>query len=74
MKGLLLALGLTIALVPVNSFAGKLDDFESSATKKKHEKPDSHRPHRPKKDRDNHHHHDSHDGCHGFLGACSVYL
>jgi hypothetical protein len=69
MKGLLLAIALTIVLVPVISFAGKLDDFESSATRKKHENRDSHRDHRSKKDRQDHHHHDSDDGCHGFFGC-----
>lgn len=38
MKKLLLALVLTIALLPVNSFAGKLDKFESSVTEEKYEK------------------------------------
>lgn len=69
MKRLLLAIALTIVLVPVNSFAGRLDDFESSVTKKKHEKRDSRRHHRSKKDRQDHHHHDSDDGCHGFFGC-----
>lgn len=79
MKKLLLVLGLIIALVPVNSFAGKLNDFESSVTNKKHEKKkkekkdngnrDSHGHHRPREDRDEHHHHDSDDGCHGFFSC-----
>jgi hypothetical protein len=69
MKKLLLALGVTIALVPVYSFAGKLDDFESAATEKKDEKrrsrghPGSHR------DRDRHSHHDYDDSCHGFFSC-----
>lgn len=69
LKNLLLALGLTIALVPVNSFAGKLDDFESSATKKKHEKRDS-RGHPPSREhRNDDHRHHSDGGCHGFFSC-----
>lgn len=69
MKNLLLALGLVIALVPVSSFAGKLDDFETSATEKKHERRDSRR-HPPSRDnRDDGHHHQSDGGCHGFFSC-----
>lgn len=68
-KKILLGLGLTIAMVPVNSIAGKLDDFESAATEKKHEKKKSRGHPRSNGHGDRYSHHDSDDGCHGFFSC-----
>ena len=90
MKNLIAALGLTIALVPVNSFAGKLDEFESSVTKQEREeqkqrkqKSGKHRSGkqksrdhpRSKRSRNDDHHHHSDDSCHGFFSCLfSIFI